>query len=87
MLDSLSVIEEGASVSEITGVARRIRHLPSVNHVAIDIDQINLATTALRREQGKAGKRTIVIAGAQTDAGALCLDLFNWWHKVPLIRF
>ncbi len=48
-----------------------------MNDVAIDIDQINLATAALRREQGKAGKRAIVIAGAQTDAGALCLDLFN----------
>ncbi len=45
----------------------RIRHLPHVNNVAIDIDQINFATAALQCKQGKAGKRPLVIAGAQPD--------------------
>jgi hypothetical protein len=39
----------------------------------------------LRREQGKAEKRAVVIAGAQSDASALSLDLFNWRHKFVLL--
>jgi hypothetical protein len=44
-----------------------------------------IAASALRRKQGKAGKRSVVITGAQSDSGALSLDLFYNRHQVFLL--
>jgi hypothetical protein len=34
-----------------------------VDHIAVKVDQVNLATTTLRREYGKTGERSVVVAG------------------------
>jgi len=48
-----------------------------VDDLAVDIDQINLASATLRREQRKARKRAIVIESTQSDSGSFAFDLFN----------
>jgi hypothetical protein len=50
LLDDFSVVKKCAPLGEIPRIARRIRHLPGVNDLALDIDQINFAGARLRRE-------------------------------------
>src|SRR5215468_12679988 len=54
VLVGLSVVEESSSFSEITGVTRRIRHLPSVRNVTLKIDEVHFTSATLRREQSEA---------------------------------
>ena len=81
VLDRFAVVKKRAVICEIAGVAGRIGHLPTMDEVAVDIDQINLAAAALRREQSIARKHSLVIASAQPDAGTLGFDLFNRRHE------
>jgi hypothetical protein len=81
LFDDFSVVKQRASFGQIAVVAGRVGHLPAVGYVAVNVDQINFAAAVLRRKQGKAGKRSIVIARSQPDTGALCLDLFYGRHR------
>jgi hypothetical protein len=64
IFDRFAVIKDRASFSEIAVVAGRIRHLPCVNNLALNVDEINLASATLRSEQSKARPGAVVIAGA-----------------------
>ncbi len=52
-----------------------------MNDVAIDVDQIDIATATLRRKQGKARKRPVIVAGPQASPSALEHELFNMRHE------
>ncbi len=86
LFNDFSIVKQSASFSQIAGVAGWIRHLPSVDHVAVNVDQVNFATAALRREQSIAGKRTVAITGAKADASTLSFNLLYSGISSPPTR-
>ena len=59
VLYDLPIVEESASLCQIAVIARRMGHLPGVNNLSLDVDEINLTATTLRREQGKAFRGSV----------------------------
>jgi hypothetical protein len=53
-----------------------------VDDTPIEIDEVDLATPTLRREQSKTRRRSIAITAARADTGALRLKLFNSCHDL-----
>jgi hypothetical protein len=79
------VIEKRTAIGEISVHPWRIRHLPRVNDLSVEVDQVNRAVAAQWGEQRKSSKGSVTIVCTYPNARPLYLVLLNGWDLLPPI--
>lgn len=76
----LAIVDEYPVRCQVAIQTGRVRHPPRMRHVALEIEEIDIAVVGHRRIQRVAGAVPLRVARPQPDARALAFDLLHMRH-------
>src|SRR5262245_4622442 len=84
LLRRAPVVEECSPLGEIAGQAWRVRHVPGVDDIAAEVDEIDPSVPPDEgRKEGKARKGALRVESAQANSAPFDRDLLHRWRFLP----